>query len=106
MDKRSILYSLEGRFPGPDGNYFCYNWIQKTATAKAKPQEMQKVVVAAFDVPWSTVLTKDMVRTATFLKERLPNGYYLDPAQIVGRTVIQPIRINEPVTEAVSPQPV
>jgi len=77
-----------------------YNWIQKTATAKAKHQEMQKLVVAAFDIPWSTVLTKDMVRTTTFLKESLPNGYYLDPAQIVGRTVIQPIRANEPITEA------
>jgi len=77
-----------------------YNWIQKTAMAKVKPQEMQKVVVAAYDVPWSTVLTRDMVRTATFLKDSLPNGYYLDPSHVIGRTLIQPIRVNEPITEA------
>jgi len=77
-----------------------YNWIQKTAMAKVKPQEMQKVVVAAYDVPWSTVLTKDMVRTTTFLRDSLPNGYYLDPAHVIGRTLIQPIRANEPITEA------
>ena len=101
MDKKKHLIFLGGAvFLALIVTLLAYNWIQKTATAKAKPQEMQKVVVAAFDVPWSTVLTKDMVRTATFLKESLPNGYYLDPAQIVGRTVIQPIRTNEPITEA------
>ncbi len=77
-----------------------YSWIQKTAMAKVKPQEMQQVVVAAYDVPWSTVLTKDMVRTATFLRDSLPNGYYTDASRVVGRTLIQPIRANEPVTEA------
>jgi len=61
---------------------------------------MQKVVVAAYDVPWSTVLTKDMVRTTTFLRDSLPSGYYLDPAHVIGRTLIQPIRANEPITEA------
>jgi len=77
-----------------------YNWIQKAAVAKVKPQEMQKVAVAAYDLPWSTVLTKDMVRMTTFLKDSLPNGYHLDVSQVIGRTLIQPIRANEPVTEA------
>jgi len=101
MDKKKHFIFLGGAiFLALIVTLLAYNWIQKTARAKAKPQEMQKVVVAAFDVPWSTVLTKDMVRTAMFLKESLPNGYYLDPAHVIGRTLIQPIRINEPITEA------
>jgi len=75
------------------------NWIKNQATSKAKKVEMQTVVVAAYDLPWSTVLTKDMVRTVSFLKESLPNGYFLDSSRVVGRTLIQPLRVNEPVTE-------
>jgi len=77
-----------------------YNWIQQTAKAKSKTYQMQQVAVAAYDLPWSTVLTKDMVRTGTFLKESLPNGYYPNIDQVIGRTLIQPIRANEPVIEA------
>jgi pilus assembly protein CpaB len=77
-----------------------YNWMQKTVKARVKPYETQMVAVAAHDLPWSTVLTKDMVRMAPFLKESLPNGYYLDGSRLLGRTMIQPIRANEPITEA------
>jgi pilus assembly protein CpaB len=77
-----------------------YSWMQKTVKARVKPYETQMVAVAAADLPWSTVLTKDMVRMAPFLKETLPNGYYLDTTRVIGRTLIHPIRANEPITEA------
>jgi len=77
-----------------------YNWIQKTAASKSKTYQMQQVAIAAYDLPWSTVLTKDMVRTGTFLKESLPNGYYQNINQVIGRTLIQPVSANEPIIEA------
>jgi len=101
MDKKKHLFFLGAAvFLALMVTLLAYSWLQKTAMAKVKPQEMQKVIVAAYDLPWSTVLTQDMVRTSTFLKQSLPNGYYLDASRVVGRTLIQPIRANEPVTEA------
>ncbi len=58
------------------------------------------VAVAVDNLYLGTVLKKEMIKTAPFLKESLPEGYFSDPSSLEGRVVISSIRINEPIFES------
>jgi pilus assembly protein CpaB len=78
-----------------------YNWLQKksgvgqTAVLKTRP-----VVVALTDLTWGSAITKPMLGTKPFMGDSLPPGVFSDPANIVGRVVISPIKKGEPVFES------
>ncbi len=78
---------------------FTYNWLQKRTIA-LKTLETQDIVVANVDMAWSTIITKEMVKVAPYLKSSLPPGYYVDPAALEGRTLLYPLKANEPITES------
>jgi pilus assembly protein CpaB len=40
-----------------------------------------------------------MVKTTPFLKQSLPAGYFVSTADLKGRVLLTPLKINEPVTE-------
>lgn len=79
-----------------------YNWLQqKEAQAKAVPKiETQTVSVAVVPLPWGTVLTKEMIKPASFIKASLPQGVFPDPAALAGRVVIYPLTANELILES------
>jgi pilus assembly protein CpaB len=85
------------------GSLFLYKWLQvKTGPAEVVKVEAEAVpvVVAAVDLPWGTKLQKEMLKTVSFLKESLPNGYQSDPARLAGRVVVSPLRATEAVLES------
>ncbi|MBP8912505.1 MAG: Flp pilus assembly protein CpaB [Phycisphaerae bacterium] len=76
-----------------------YGWLKQSIGSQAQARETQAVVVAAVDIPWGTSITAGMVKTTPFLKESLAPGYFADPAQVVGRTIVQPVKTGEPIFE-------
>lgn len=79
---------------------FTYGWLQKKGTAQAQTLETMSVVVASSDLTWGTVLTTDMVKLAPFLRQSLPEGHFANIAQVAGRTLIHPVKMNEPIFDS------
>ena len=79
-----------------------YNFLQKTTQVKQTTYalETQPVAVAQVDLQWGTVLTKEMVKYVPYLKDSLPAGYISDLSATVGRTLISPVKANEPILES------
>lgn len=77
-----------------------HGWLKGKARTQVRASETQTVTVAALDLAWGTVITKGMIKTAPFLKQTLPDGYFLDPAKLEGRTLISPLKANEPILES------
>jgi pilus assembly protein CpaB len=79
---------------------FTYGWLQKKGKAEAGGQQTVSVIIASSDLPWGTVLTAGMVKSAPFLRQTLPEGYFADANKVVDRTLIQPVKANEPIFES------
>lgn len=79
-----------------------YNYLQKTTQVKQRTYslETQPVAVAQVDLQWGTIVTKEMVKSVPYLKDSLPPGYLSDTSAAAGRTVIYPIKANEPILES------
>ncbi|MGD9975785.1 MAG: Flp pilus assembly protein CpaB [Desulfatirhabdiaceae bacterium] len=88
------------------GSYFIYTWMQQhtksprmsEAVASSK-SELIPVAVAAVDLIPGTKLTSELIKTTEFLKNSLPPGHFTDPAALVGRVAIVPLKANEPIIE-------
>jgi len=81
-------------------SYWSYGLLQTKTVEQAAPADTQQVAVAAYDLKWGTVITSEVVKTQPYLKGSLPTGYIADPAAAVGRVVMYPIQVNEPITES------
>ena len=84
------------------GSVFIYKWINlKTAPKEVVKVESEAVpiAVAAVDLQWGTQLKPEMIKTAPFLKESLPEGYFTRTADLNNRVVIASIKKGEPVVE-------
>jgi Flp pilus assembly protein CpaB len=79
-------------------SFWSYGLLQKKTVEQTVTAETQQVAVAAYDLKWGTVITNEVVKTQPYLKGSLPTGYIADPAAAVGRVVMYPIQINEPLT--------
>jgi pilus assembly protein CpaB len=77
-----------------------YAFLNKKAQNRFRSQEVVDVAVAGVDMPWGTVLTKAVVKSAPYLRKSLPDGYHVNAAEIEGRVLIQPIRANQPIFES------
>ena len=67
---------------------------------RAVQDDTTEVAVAKIDLKWGTVLTKEMIDTAKFLKKSLPSQCITDSNVLPGRVVINPILANVPITES------
>jgi pilus assembly protein CpaB len=81
-------------------SYWSYGLLQKKTVEQVASADTQQVAVAAYDLKWGTVITNEVVKMQPYLKVSLPTGYIADPASAVGRVVMYPIQINEPLTES------
>ena len=81
-------------------SFWSYGLLQKKTVVDATPTDTQQVAVAAYDLKWGTVITSEVVKTQPYLKGSLPTGYIADPTAAVGRVVMYPIQVNEPLTES------
>ena len=84
------------------GSFALYKWIQgKQGAGKEIVQvqaEASPVVVATGDLAWGTKLKPEMLKTTPYLKESLPEGHFTKLPDITGRVLINPVRVNEPIT--------
>jgi pilus assembly protein CpaB len=78
-------------------SFWTLNLLKGKASAQAKKVETVPVAVAVADLPWGTVVTKEMIKMAPYLRDSIPAGYFSDPAALAGRTVIYPVKANEPI---------
>ncbi len=69
----------------------------ETKAVMVKPEP---VAVATTDLAWGTTLDLHMIKVMPYLKESLPAGHFTDPSNLVGRTVLYPISVNEPIFES------
>jgi pilus assembly protein CpaB len=79
-----------------------YSWLKKARDLQQTAYSLgtQPVAVAQVDLQWGTILSKEMVKPVLYLKEGTPPGYFSDPSAVVGRTVIYPMKANEPILES------
>jgi pilus assembly protein CpaB len=77
-----------------------YSYLQKKSNGGEVVIETQAVAVAAVDLPWGTTLAKDMIKKVDFLKRSLPQDSIADPASLVGRVLVYPVKANEPIFES------
>ena len=77
-----------------------YGYIQQKGRVQEVAVEVQPVVVAAVDLSWGTRITNEMLKKTNFLKGSLTTGYFSDPALVVGRVLLYPVKVNEPVFES------
>lgn len=87
------------------GSYFLYNWLQQRTAAPdvARKVEVETfpVVVAAVDLPWGTKIDNpQQLLTVPYLKQSMPAGHFTDPAKVMGRVVLSPIKATEPILES------
>ncbi|MFQ5964212.1 MAG: Flp pilus assembly protein CpaB [Candidatus Scalinduaceae bacterium] len=79
-----------------------YSHLQKKTKSQVELYKEQtvSVAVATQDLSWGTLITKEMTKVVPYLKKSLPSGYFSDPANLKGRTIIYPIKVNEPIFES------
>ena len=77
-----------------------YNVLKGKAQKQLQTQETVEIAVAISDLPWGTVLGKEHIRTAPFLKKSLPAGFQTNAAALEGRVLVYPVRSNEPISES------
>ncbi len=58
------------------------------------------VTVAVADLSWGTSIKQEMIKTVPFLKGSLTSGFFTDPASVVGRVIITPVKAGEPLFES------
>ena len=74
-----------------------YDWLQ--GKTEAAPVTTERIAVAAIDIPWGKVLTKEMISLKPYLKESLPEGYFADADSLDGRVLLSPLKTGEPIFE-------
>lgn len=84
------------------GSFFLYTWVQK----RTAPKEIVKVeadavpvAVAASDLGWGTQIKAEMVKTAPYLRESLPTGYFAKVDDLKDRVLVTAVKANHPITE-------
>ncbi len=82
--------------------FITYNRLQKKSEVEPKAflAKPEPVAVSTVDLTWGTKLSEQMIKIVPFLKESLPSGYFSDPSDLAGRTVLYPIRMDEPIFES------
>lgn len=77
-----------------------YNWLQGKAGVKhIASVETRPIAVAVIDLPWGSVLSQEKIRMVP-LPKGFPGVYFPDPAMLVGRVLVFPVKANEPILES------
>ncbi|MGO8944133.1 MAG: Flp pilus assembly protein CpaB [Syntrophobacteraceae bacterium] len=81
-----------------------YNWIKNKAGApgisRVIPESRAQIVLAHDDLAWGTKISADMLKAAPIAKDDTPAGSFSNPADLVGRVLVTPVKQNEPIMES------
>ncbi|MGA1839216.1 MAG: Flp pilus assembly protein CpaB [bacterium] len=84
-----------------------FNWLQRLKKQKAEVAPVMEaeintrpIAVAISDLSWGTSLTGEMIKMVPFLVESLPAGTFSESSDLIGRTLIYPVKADEPIFES------
>ena len=79
--------------------YLALTFLRRQAARPAAAAEAPrgKIVVAAKDMPLGTVLREEDVKLIDWPEGSVPAGYAATPGEVVGRGLITPVALNEPL---------
>lgn len=96
--KRLLIVLLLALVCGGSAAYLAVNYMgQSTAPVAAAQTRTGQLAVAARDLPLGTVLRAEDVRLIDWSGGALPAGYANSAAVVVGRGLITPVAMNEPL---------
>ena len=101
--KRTLLILLLAIVSGSFAAYSALRYLQDRPASllAASPSEnTQPVVVASRDISLGSKLTEEDVQVVQWPAGVLPVGYATSPAEVVGRSIIADIHLNEPLLPA------
>lgn len=86
---------------------FVYKWLRaqaadarpEIAAAQPDPIELTDVIVAAQEVAWGSRLTREMLTTAKFPTEYVPEGHFTTIDDLEGRVLRMDLVKTEPILE-------
>lgn len=70
---------------------------EEPAPLKAEELKGTQIVVAGRDLPTGTILTREDLEIIDWPSGNLPDGFFSQPGEVVGRGVIGEVRRNEPL---------
>lgn len=73
---------------------------QPTASAPEAKQNLIQIAVATRMLDRGAKITAQDVRMASFLKDSLPSGHFIDLSKAIDRVVLQPIHPTAPILES------
>jgi len=79
--------------------YLAFRFLRQPTAAPVQAAELSTVtvVVAARDLPIGQLLEQEDVRVLDWPKGVMPDGFARDPSEVVGRGLVGPVRMNEPI---------
>lgn len=79
--------------------YLAFRFLRQPTTrpAQAAAPSTVSVMVAARDLPVGHLLAQEDIRTLEWPAGVTPDGFARDPAEVIGRGLIAPVRMNEPL---------
>lgn len=97
--KRTIIVLILALLSGTIAAFSVVRYLdaRPTPLMAATPEETVPVVVAAHDIPLGTKLAAEDVRIIQWPASALPQGVTQTPAEVVGRSVITDLQVNEAV---------
>ena len=96
--KRLPIVLLLALLCGGAAAYLSVKYMGRSATPRAVAQARgDQLAVAARDIPLGTVLRAEDVRMISWSGGDLPAGYANSAAAVIGRGVITPVTMNEPL---------
>jgi pilus assembly protein CpaB len=101
MKRRKILISLAlAIFSGILAGYSALRYLEErpAALVASEPRdEGAPIVIAANDLEVGAVVREEDVRLVRWPSDAVPEGYATSASEVVGRGVITPVRLNEPL---------
>src|SRR5208337_3854899 len=94
LSKGTIFMAISG-LVGLAAMYAVHHYISAQTKVTAKP--VGQVMVAAADISPGTIITKAMVKSATWPRELIPPKAASTPVQLEGRTLNTPVTAGEPL---------
>ena len=82
---------------GGIAGFLALRYLSARATPVVAQAPSGKVAVAARDLPLGVILRNEDIRLVDWPGDAIPEGYAGAPAEIVGRGVITPLKLNEPI---------
>jgi pilus assembly protein CpaB len=101
--KRTLLVLILAIVSGSLAGYSALRYLQNRPAPllmASAPEATQSVVVASRELPLGSKLTENDVQLVAWPASAIPAGYASSPGEVVGRSLISAMHLNEPVMAA------